>query len=91
MKLKELLDIAKENLSDLSTLSNPDFRLEQAVLKKDKKTWEIVISYLVENTNKRANTLSALTSEFQFHRIYKKVEINENKEVVGFYIFNNKE
>lgn len=91
MKLKELLDIAKENLSDLSTLSNPDFRLEQAELKKDKKTWEIVISYLVENTNKRANPLSALTSEFQFHRIYKMVEINENKEVVGFYIFNNKE
>ena len=91
MKLKELLDIAKENLSDLSTLSNPDFRLEQAELKKDKKTWEIVISYLVENTNKRANPLSALTSEFQFHRIYKKVEINDNKEVIGFYIFNNKE
>lgn len=88
MKLKELLDIAKENLRDLSSLEDPDFRLEQAELKKDKKTWEIVISYLVENINKRSSPLSALTSEFQFQRIYKKVEINESKEVVGFYIYN---
>ncbi len=91
MKLNELLEIAKENLKDLSTLQNPDFRLEQAELKGDKKTWEIVVSYLVENTNKRGNPLSALTSEFQFLRLYKKVEINENKDVVGFYIFNNRE
>ncbi|HMQ46980.1 MAG TPA: hypothetical protein PKA00_08075 [Saprospiraceae bacterium] len=91
MKLKELLDIAKENLKDLSTLENPDFRLEQAELKKDKNIWEIVVSYLVENTNKRSNPFTALTSEFQFLRMYKKIAINERNEVVGFYIFNDKE
>jgi hypothetical protein len=85
--LKELLDIAKENLQNLSTLPNPDFRLEQAEFNRDEKEWEIVVSYLVENTNKKS-ALSALT-DFQFHRIYKKMKIDENKEIKGFYIFNN--
>lgn len=91
MTLQELLRIAKKQLNGLSTLENPDFRLEQAEFQKDDKVWEIVVSYLVENMNKRANPLSAITSEFQFHRIYKKLKIDENKEVIGFYIFNDKE
>jgi hypothetical protein len=91
MTLKELLDLAKQQLKDLSTLTNPDFRLEQAEFDEDDKTWEIIVSYLVENTNKRSNPLSALTSEYQYYRIYKKVIINEKKEIVGFYIYNNKE
>lgn len=30
LKLKELLNTAKSELKDLSSLENPDFRLEQA-------------------------------------------------------------
>jgi hypothetical protein len=91
MTLKDLIEIAKSELKDLSTLENPDFRLEQAVFKKEENEWEIVVSYLVENTNKRSNAFSALTSEFQFLRMYKKIIINSNKEIIGFYIYNNKE
>lgn len=91
MVLKELLDIAKKQLKDLSTLDNPDFRLEQAEMKPDEEVWDIVVSYLVENTNKRNTPLSALTSDFQFHRIYKRLKIDKNNNIIGFYIYNNKE
>jgi hypothetical protein len=90
MILKELLDLAQEHLKGLSTLQDPDFRLEQAEYDEGSKTWDIVVSYLVENTNKRSITI-AIMPEFQFHRIYKKIRINDKKEIVGFYIFNNKE
>jgi len=90
MTLKELLEIAKNELKDLSNLENPDFRLEQAEYKKTEKNWEIVVSYLVENTNKRTSGLF-VTSEFQFHRIYKKIKIGDDKKILGLYIFNNKE
>lgn len=87
MNLKELYQIAKNHLEDLSTLENSDFRLEQAEYNKDEEVYEIVVSYLVENTNKPNSPLGALTSGFTFHRIYKKVKIDKNKQVIGFYIF----
>lgn len=91
MTLKELLEIAKLQLKDLTTIQNPDFRLEEAEYMKDEKVWNIVVSYLVENTNKRGNPLGALSYEFQFHRIYKRIKIAEDKTIVGLYIYNNKE
>lgn len=90
MKLKDILTIAESELKDLSTVPNPDFRLEQAVFIKEKKIWEIVVSYLVENTNKPSKVFAALAPEFQFLRIYKKLEINDKNEVVGFFIHDNK-
>ncbi|TDT40563.1 hypothetical protein CLV90_3412 [Maribacter spongiicola] len=89
MNLKELLNIAKSELTDMTTLSNPDFRLEQAEFFKDEKCWEIVVSYLVENTNPKNSPLAAITSEFKYHRIYKKLKIDENKNVVGFFMWEN--
>ncbi len=91
MTLKDLLNLTKEHLKELSTLPDPDFRLEQAEYNADVKTWDIVVSYLVENTNKRANPISSIISEYPFYRIYKKIKINEKKEIIGFYIFSNKE
>jgi hypothetical protein len=93
MKLKELYAIAKKEIGDLSPLENADFRLEQAELNKDDNTWEIVVSYLVENVNKPRTTFSPLltTTEYPFHRLYKKVKINDKNEVIGFYIFNANE
>jgi hypothetical protein len=91
MKLNELYAIAKKELAGLSLLENSDFRLEQAEFNKDEKVWVIVVSYLVENVNKPIkSTWSPLVtnSEYPFHRIYKKVKINETNEVIGFYMFN---
>lgn len=92
MNLPELLQIAIDNLKDLSTLDNPDFRLEQAEYLKKELVWEIVVSYLVENTNKPTASLMALTSNsFPYHRIYKKLKIDGSHDVIGMYIFNAKE
>lgn len=91
MKLKELYAIAKKELGALSPLEKSDFRLEQAEYNKDEKVWEIVVSYLVENTNKPIHPFTPLASDFPFFRIYKKVKINDQNEVIGFYIFNGKE
>lgn len=89
--LRDLLEITKSELSDLTPLTKPDFRLEQAVYKEDDKMWDVVVSYLVENTNKRsAGPLAALTSDFQFHRIYKRVKIDNDGKVIGFYIYDKK-
>lgn len=87
MNLKELYQISKAQLSELSSLESSDFRLEQAEYHKEEKVWEIVVSYLVENTNKPTTPLGALTGGYQFHRIYKKVKIDDNKNLIGFYIY----
>ena len=39
MKLKDILTIAESELADLSSVPNPDFRLEQAVFKKEEKNF----------------------------------------------------
>ena len=90
MTFKELLDTAKIGLEDLTSVSSPDFRLEQAEFNSEKKEWEVIISFLVENTNKKTSPIAVLSSDFIYYRIYKKLRINENKEIVGFYIFDNK-
>lgn len=89
MNLKELFDLAKTELNDLSTLENPDFRLEQAEFIKNKNHWEIVISYLVENTNKKLDVVNILTADLKYIRLYKKLIINLEREIEGFYIYNN--
>lgn len=91
MNLKELYAIAKEELSDMSPLENSDFRLEQAEFKGSEGVWEVVVSYLVENTNKPTKPFAALAPEFPYLRMYKKLKINDKNKVVGFYIYNNKE
>ena len=88
MNLKELLCVAKSELKEMTTLENPDFRLEQAEYKKDSKIWDVVVSYLVENTNPKINPFSAISTEFKYHRIYKKIKIDENKSVIGLYMYD---
>ena len=58
ISLKELLEIAIKELCVLTTVANPDFRLEQAEFIDSKNEWEIVVSFLVENTNKRLHHIS---------------------------------
>jgi hypothetical protein len=87
VKFKDLLQIAVEELKDLTTVSNPDFRLEQAEYNDSENQWEIVVSFLVDNTNQRLNpiNLPGLTNQ----RVFKRLKINSQKEVMGFYIFEN--
>lgn len=90
MKLKDLLNNAAEQLKDLSTLDKPDFRLEQAVYKKNEKVWEIVVSYLVENNNNKISSpLVPLAPRYPYQRIYKRVIMDENGEVAEFHMYDS--
>lgn len=91
MNISDLLNIVETQLRDLSKLDTPDFRLEQAEKNKEDDIWEIVISYLVPNTNKKTSGLGGALSSigsFEFARLYKKVKINKDGDVIGIYIYN---
>lgn len=85
--LKEVFEASKKALSELVSLPEPDFRLEQVEFKKDEKLCDVVISFLVENKNRAAWATPLLTS-LPFERVYKRLKIDENKEVVGIYMFS---
>jgi hypothetical protein len=87
VKFKELLQIAVEELKDLTTVENPDFRLEQAVFNETKKEWDIVVSYLVDNSNQRLNPIELPGLKNQ--RVFKKLKVNSKKEILGFYIYES--
>jgi hypothetical protein len=87
MNFKDLYQVAKESLEQLSPMDQADFRLEQAEYNKKEKVWVIVVSYLVENINKPESPLGAFTASYKYHRIYKKVKIDNDKNVLGFYMF----
>ena len=85
MNLKELYQISKTELEEIIENKNPDFRLEEAEFDNKEKIWNIVVSYL-ENINNE--NLSSLTFQYPFERIFKKLKIKEDKEVLGFYIYD---
>ncbi len=87
MNLKELYQIAKDELEVLSPFENSDFRLEQAEFNKDENVWEIVVSFLVQNTNKPTSPIGVLSTIYPYLRMYKKVKIDNEKRVIGFYIY----
>lgn len=89
MNFKDLLETAKSELKDLSTVENPDFRLEQAVYNKEKDIWEVVVSYLVPNTNLKQIPIVEDSYTLKFHRSYQKLEIDKSKTVLGLYIYDN--
>lgn len=82
-----LLQIAKVELKDLTTVGNPDFRLEQAVFNQSEKVWEIVVSFLVDNPVQKIDPI--VFPGYNSQRIYKRLKINDQKEVLGFYIYED--
>ena len=91
LTVKDIFEIAKKELSWLSKLPNPDFRLEQVEYDEKNNEWNVVVSFLVENTNKRTIPFGIPVSDFEFNRIYKKLKINKENKVTGLFIFDNDE
>ncbi len=87
MKFKEILEIAKSQLMDMSPLGNPDFRLEQAEYIENEEIWDVIVSYLVPNSNKKSSPFAAITAEFEFFRIYKRLKIDKEKNIIGFFMY----
>ncbi len=92
MDLNHAFSIVKKRLENLPDEPKKDFRLEQAELKKDDDTWEIIVSYLLKRNNEENPETTNLLGNIipPFERIYKLVKINNLGEIIGFYIFNNK-
>jgi hypothetical protein len=84
---KELYQIAKDELSDILPEKNSDFRLEQAEYNSNEKFWEIVVSFLIENINKSNSPFTQLGQNLPYERVYKKLKVTDEKQVLGFYIY----
>ena len=74
-------------MESITEVEKSDFRLEQAVFDEVKEVWEVVISYLVENNNRAVNPINAIKGLPPFERVYKKVIIDSQENVKGFYMF----
>lgn len=90
VRMKELLEIAIEAVKELTDVSNPDFRLEQAIYDKESRSWEVVVSWLVKNAQVGPQFIEALLPGFETTRIYKKLTINSDREVTGLYMFDSR-
>ncbi len=92
MKLKDLLDTARDHLSELTEVPEPDFRLEQAVFQEEEDLWDVVVSFLVIRHALQQNKVAANGggSFFlpEYERVYKRLKIDSNQQVQGFYLFN---
>ena len=90
-KLKELFNIALDYLRDEIALDFLDPRFERAEFKVENFSWEIIISFLVENKFRTtySNNNNGLKRP-KYDRIYKRIRIDNNDEVLGFYIHNRK-
>lgn len=89
LNFKDLLKIAVTELQDLTTVSNPDFRLEQAEFNDSQKEWDIVVSFLVQNSNLKKSVFEIPSFNLEYERIYKRIKISSQNEVLGFYMFEN--
>ncbi|MEB2780140.1 hypothetical protein U3A58_07025 [Algoriphagus sp. C2-6-M1] len=87
LSLKEIFEAAKKQFAELINIQESDFRLEQIEFKKEEKAWDVVVSYLQENKNRGSSAVSVF-SFLPYERIYKRLKIDENKEVVGIYMFS---
>ena len=87
LSLKEVFGAAKKQFSELINIQESDFRLEQLEFNKSEKIWEVVVSYLVENKNRSVSSALSL-STLPFERVYKRLKIDQNKEVIGIFMFS---
>lgn len=89
MKFKELVQIVKENVLDLLGSEPNDFRLEQATFNKEEDSWEVVVSYLVDNKNKPLSSPLAATfgtNILPYERVFKLYRI-KNHDVAEILFF----
>ena len=87
MELKNILKAAKMQISELLSLGETHYRVEQANYNRKTKNWEIVISFLIEKLSKPPESSSSDSEEKVYERTYKVVMINDDGEVMGFYMY----
>lgn len=86
---RHLLTLAVDHLSGLTTISDPDFRLEQAVFNEETRMWEIVVSFLIREPQQPSIIPSLKVYHLLQSRTYKKLILSEDYEIKGFYMYEN--
>lgn len=89
LQLKELYKISQRNINGISPQEFNDFRLEQAEFDKKSQEWDVVVSFLLENTNQATNPFAPLIAGLKYERVYKKLKLDSVGNLIGFYIYNN--
>lgn len=78
MNFKEVYATAKSTLADILGSELMDFRLEQVKKNKAEDSWDVVVSYLLNNINISKSPLATLGSNsLPYERVYKQVKIDE--------------
>ena len=88
MKFKDLYSIAFLELKTLFDPLEADFRLEEAEYNKSSEIWNIVVSYLVPKPQPiKTPAYLSLAPVFEHERVYKRLKIDNEGTVIGFYIY----
>jgi hypothetical protein len=91
LSFEKLIEISKNVAKKLTNVPEFDLRLEQAEYDKKNQVWDIVVSFLYEESEK-SNIASFLGVEtdntLQLTRIYKKLKISDSEEVLGYYFYD---
>lgn len=79
LTLKEVYNLAKQNVESVDDLEKQDVRLEQAEFDKEHEEWNVVVSYLVKNINTGESGLfTTIVKPLPYERVYKKLVINDD-------------
>lgn len=89
MDFNKLFKIAKGEIEWMSTLKDPDFRLEQAVFEEKEKLWRVAVSFLVERKNPFQTPTSDFLANWKYERIYKELQIDDKDRVISMRFFEN--
>ncbi len=89
LQLKDLYKISQNNINGIVPKEFNDFRLEQAEFDPHNEEWNVVVSFLLENSNKSVNALAPIFTSLQYERVYKKLKLDSVGNLLGFYIYNN--
>lgn len=92
LTLGKLKKIAFDELSPIFELNEDNFRLEEYEFDESNITYNIVVSFLVENKNIESQTLTkiSLLGGLKYDRVYKKVSIDKDGKFIKFSIYNPK-
>ena len=86
LDIKEAFKKVQETIIDIIGADVRDIRLEEVEFSTNKENWELIVSYLLPNKNKRKETSFAYalmaSGDYEYERVYKKFVVGRLDGVV---------
>lgn len=84
----DLKRIAESNISEFTDLEEPDLRLEEVEYNVKEEIWEIVVSFLVKSKDPHVLRFTAYMNDMEYNvtRLYKKIKIDNDRNILGIFI-----